>query len=334
LNFKQNSEKTDEHFVIRCASITTGIEWAKDYLSTNGYVINGLPETVRAMPWSIVTQFSTSKGFVYLKETATLFSLEPSLIRTLSQWDDDSIPKIIAINQDLHCFLMEDAGIQLSRHLKSEFRMDLLIKALTMCAHSQRKAITHVDTLLSIGVPDWRLAKLPDLYLHLINQQAILQEEGLTSAEIKELHTLHPKFSGLCDRLSHYKIPETLEHTDFHDSNILIKDSHLTIGDWGDAVISHPFFSLASYLNSATRYHDLQETDERYIHLQNIYLDSWLEFAAKDQLIEAFQLAKRLRPCQIALSFIRVKMCQNLNSSFNFTGYISEALRDFMKAEG
>lgn len=322
-----------EHILSRIIPNNESIEWAQDYLVRNGYVIEGFPELIRAMPWSIVTRFSTSKGSIYLKEMAPLFSLEPTLIRNLSEWDEDSVPKVIAINKDLHCFLMEDAGMQLSKHLKTKFQMDLLAKAVTMCSNSQYKAVNHVDVLLSIGVLDWRLAKLPNLYLHLLNQEAILQDDGLTAAEIKRLHTLHPTVLMLCERLSQYKIPETLEHTDFHDSNILIKNGHLTIGDWGDAVISHPFFSLASYLNSVTRYYNLKEIDERYVHLQNVYLNTWLEFAPKDQLLEAFQLANRLRPCQVALSFIRVKMCPNLDSSFCFTGYIAAALRDFMKEE-
>ena len=309
------------------------IEWAQSYLLTNGYDINELHDTIRAMPWSKVTHFSTSKGSVYLKEMAPLFSVEPRLIKTLAQWDRDSVPKVIAINNDLSCFLMEDAGIPLSKHLKVEVKIDLLVRALTICANSQRKAVNHVDALLSIGVPDWRLVKLPGLYLRLIKREALLKADGLTSAEIKALHTLYPRFSFLCDCLSRHNIPETLEHTDFHDNNILIKDSHLTIGDWGDAVISHPFYSLVSYLNSATRYHGLKEGDERYINLQNVYLNQWIEFETKDQLLEAFHLSKRLRPLQVALSFIRVKMCHNLESSFVFTGYISEALRDFIEAE-
>jgi len=309
------------------------IEWAQSYLITNGYDINELADTIRAMPWSKVTHFSTSKGSVYLKEMASLFSVEPRLIKTLAQWDDDSVPKVIAINNDLSCFLMEDAGIPLSKHLKAEVQIDLLVRALSICANLQRKSVKHVDALLSIGVPDWRLIKLPGLYLQLIKQEAILKADGLTSAEIKALHILYPRFSFLCDCLSKHNIPETLEHTDFQGNNILIKNNHLTIGDWGDAVISHPFYSLVSYLNSATRYHGLKEGDERYINLQNVYLNTWIEFENKDQLLEAFHLSKRLRPLQVALSFIRVKICPNLGSSFDFTGYISEALREFIEAE-
>lgn len=55
------------------------IEWDQSYLLINGYSINDLPHTIRAMPWSKITHFSTSKGSIYLKEMAPLFSLEPKL---------------------------------------------------------------------------------------------------------------------------------------------------------------------------------------------------------------------------------------------------------------
>jgi hypothetical protein len=306
------------------------IVWAQSYLIKNGYDIKAVPDITRAMPWSKVTHFATSKGSVYLKEMTFLFSLEPTLIKTMAQWDGDFIPKVIAQNNDLNCFLMEDAGIPLSKFLKEDVQIEILENALSICANIQRKTEKQVDALLSIGVPDWRLSKLPGLYLLLIQQEDILKADGVTPAEIKTLHKLYPRFLFLCDCLSKFNIPETIEHTDFHGNNILIKDNHLTIGDWGDAVVSHPFYSLASYLNSAIRYHGVTEGDEVYNSLQNLYLTMWAEFAPKGQLIEAFHLIQKLRPIQIALSFIRVKMCPNLESSFIFNGYISQALRDFI----
>ncbi len=105
------------------------IEWDQSYLVINGYNINDLPHIIRAMPWSKITHFSTSKGSIYLKEMVPLFSMEPRLIQTLAQWDGDSVPKVIAMNKDLSCFLMEDAGIPLSKHLKMDVKIDLLVKA-------------------------------------------------------------------------------------------------------------------------------------------------------------------------------------------------------------
>lgn len=309
------------------------IEWAQSYLLTHGYDLQGAPQMIRAMPWSVVTHFSTSKGSVYLKEMAPLFSLEPTLIKTLTQWDSESVPKIISINNDLSCFLMEDAGTPLSQYLKEDVNIDILAKALAMCANSQRKAVDHVDALIALGVPDWRLANLPDLYRQLLKEEIILKADGVTGDEIKALHNLYPRLVFLCEGLSKHNIQETLEHTDFHGNNIFIKNDQLIIGDWGDAVISHPFYSLVSYLNSATRYHGLREGGGTYTYLQNIYLDKWGDVEAKEHLLEAFALSKKLKPVQIALSFIRVKMCPNFDSSFDFSGYISKALREFIETE-
>lgn len=322
-----------EHILSRIVSDGPTIEWAQDYLLANGYTIDGPPELARAMPWSIVTHFSTSKGSIYLKEMAPLFSLEPTLIRALSEWDGDAVPRVIAMNKDLRCFLMEDAGVCLRNHQKNGLQTDLFCKALKIYARIQLKSAKHVDALLSIGVPDWRMAKLPELYHQLMNQEDILQADGLTADEIKALQRLQGKVSDLCSLLSDHKIPETIEHADFHDNNILVKEDHPTISDWGDAVISHPFFSLASCLNSATRNHGLKESEERYNAMKNAYLDHWLEFGAKDQLLEAFQLAKKLRLIQVALNFCRVKKGANLDSPHDFDGYIATALRDFMKEE-
>ncbi len=309
------------------------IEWAGNYLLDNGYVTKGVPEPIRAMPWSKVSCFSTSEGSVFLKQMAAPFALEPTLIKTLSEWDIDNVPKVIADNKALYCFLMKDAGQPLRNHQKDGLQLDLFCKALKIYAHIQIKAVKQVEALLLIGIPDWRVVKLPDLYQQLINQEDVLQTDGLTLPEIKVLKGLQDKVSDLCELLSGYKIPETIDHVDFHDNNILIKDGYLTIADWGDAVISHPFFSLASCLNSARRNHDLQETDGRYEILKNAYLDNWLAFAPKDQLLEAFQLAKRLRKIQVALNFCRVKKTANMNSSHDFDGYMAQALRDFMKAK-
>jgi hypothetical protein len=309
-------------------------EWVEHELSAKGYAIDGPPETIRAMPWSKVTRFTTSSGFIFLKEMAPVFSLEPTLIQTLRQWDGDHLPAIIAINNHLDCFLMKDAGIPLRDHQKGEFQLEFMCKILDVYAKMQLKSAQHIDTLLAIGVPDWCATQLPKFYSQLMTQEDVLKADGLIDLEVKELQGLQGTVTNLCHLLDAHKIPNTVETMDFQDNNILIKDNHLTIADWGDAVISHPFFSLAACLNSAQRNHKLQATEERYKQLQHAYLDNWLEFGSKDELVEAFQLAKTLRTIQVALSFSRAKKGMSLESDHDFKGYMANALRDFMKAVG
>lgn len=57
-----------------------------------------------------------------------------------------------------------------------------------------------------------------------------------------------PLVATLSDRLASYGIAETIQHDDLHDGQVFLglpeTGSHLLL-DWGDACVSHPFFTLA-----------------------------------------------------------------------------------------
>jgi hypothetical protein len=307
------------------------IIWAEDYLFNHEYTLLQPHELICEMPWAKVIRFITSQGNIYCKQTAALFSIEPTLIQFLRKHIVKNVPQVIISNKKLCCFLMKDAGTPLRQQLKTNYQSDLFCDALKLYASLQKKTIPHVDELLNLGLPDWRLNQLPTLYLHLLQQKKILFSDGVTSSEIETLQVLSPKFTELCNCLSQYKIPETIEHGDFHDNNILINNHHFTINDWGEATISHPFFSLASCLNSAIRKYGFKKTDQQYLDLQNIYLTQWLKYGTKEQLLEAFQLAEQIRYVQFALSFSYVVLCSGTEKLKQYRGYIAEPLRDFIK---
>ena len=50
---------------------------------------------------------------------------------------------------------------------------------------------------------------------------------------------------ALCDELAGYGIPETIQHDDFHDGQVYVRDDRYSLLDWGDACVSHPFFTLS-----------------------------------------------------------------------------------------
>ncbi|MBN9288213.1 MAG: hypothetical protein BGO43_09795 [Gammaproteobacteria bacterium 39-13] len=306
------------------------IAWAERSLIEHGYNINSPLEPVREMPWSSVSRFSTSQGFVYFKQMAEPFAIEPVLLRFLEKKLLAKVPHVIDMERSFLCFLMKGSGTTLRNILKADYQTDLVSKTLKMYAKIQLDVIKHADELLTLGVPDWRLAKLPELYLELISQRDLLRCDGLIDTEITTLQHLYPKFCELCTQLAAYKIPETIEHGDFHDNNILLEDQDVFINDWGDATISHPFFSLASWLNSAERNHALKATDPRTLMLQNAYLTIWQEYAPLDKLIEILSVVKKIRHFQFALNFRRVNECQGMDKLKQFHGYMADALRDFI----
>jgi Ser/Thr protein kinase RdoA (MazF antagonist) len=49
----------------------------------------------------------------------------------------------------------------------------------------------------------------------------------------------------MCEELAGYGLPETIQHDDFHDGQVFVRDGRYLLLDWGDACVSHPFFTLA-----------------------------------------------------------------------------------------
>lgn len=306
------------------------LTWAQTHLEKAGYTIHGPALALREMPWSKVYQFSTSQGFIYFKQMAPIFSIETTVLEILTTISSENIPKVIATNSALNCFLMFPAGNVLRNELKNHYQIELVSEVFKAYTKLQKAAIEIVPAFLKAKIQDWRLEQLPHLYLQLMSNEDMLISDGITKAEIESLKKLHHKFTAWCSQLSEYAIPETIEHNDFHDNNILIENQHITINDWGDTTISHPLFSLASWLNSASRHHGIKETDQQYSLIKNAYLENWHQYANKEKLLDAFSVANKLRPIQFALNFTRVKQCKGIENFAQFNGYLAEALREFI----
>lgn len=310
------------------------IRWAKAFLEERGCLLQSEFVPVTIAPWSCVYRIDTSVGAIYLKQMPPVFSIEARLLLHLGVLFPNKVPEIVGHNDSLYCFLMFDAGISLRSSLKKEYVPSLAIKALTIYASIQQGSITDMDSLLALGVSDWRLATLPFLYQELLGERNVLLEDGLTELQLKKLKKSHTRFAALCKQLQNYDIPETIEHGDFQDNNCLIygKDE-LMINDWGETVISHPFFSLVSFLTSAVRQGHIREQSMLYFELRDAYLINWQSFESKSWLLEAFELVRKLSPIKFALSFYRVAQCPGIKESGNYTGAIAKALNRFLEDE-
>jgi hypothetical protein len=275
---------------------TSILKWATDSLNSKGYSQEYLPEIMLETPWSNVIRFSTSKGCVYLKQPALLLSQEAKIIRLLTEQFQASVPHVIAVNDDLHCFLMKDAGQTLRTYLKTEFKPELLYQSIQKFTAIQRTTENAIEPFLELGIPDWRIHKLPQLYDELINQVAFLKAEGLTDKELQIIQDLSPQIAEECELLSQYSIKNTIVQSDFNTNNILINPDtkELTFIDLGEIAITHPFFSLHNFLYQAIIHHGVEEGDRIYQQLQEACIENWLELGTKNHLLKGLILAKKL----------------------------------------
>ncbi len=314
------------------------IQWAEEYLLSNGFTLTGQPEHVRTMPWSSVTRFNTSTGYIYLKQTPPALSLEPVITQILYDQFHASVPVVISANKELHCFLMKNAGDPLRDLFKDGFQADLLCLAIKEYTFIQHATPEHINIFLELGVPDWRLEKLPSLYDELTSKEDLLIADGMRTDELNTLYKLRPTFLRLCQHLSSYKLPETLDHCDFHDNNILIENGthNITIIDLGETVITHPFFSLITCLRNARFRYSIKETDKIYIQLQDACFKNWITLAKKNDLLSAFSLAEKLWPIYATLGEYRLMISSHAEEfkSLDRRGRLTEGLKEFIAKRG
>lgn len=314
------------------------IQWACNHLSSHGYTLkSNLPETVQNTPWSYVVRFSTSKGFIYLKHTPKLIALEANIIQILNDQFHISVPEIIAHNAELNCFLMKDAGGSLREILKQQFDVKLFCKAIDQFTSMQIAMADHINIFIDIGVPDWRLDKLPDLYMELLSRKEMLIADGLSEIEISELEKLLPKVSNLCQKLSDYAIKPSIVQPDFNDNNTLIdhQSRAITMIDFGEIAISHPFFSLINCLQVAKKHHALTDGDDIYLQLLDACLKNYLIFETKKNLLDAFAIARILIFIYGALTNDRLMIAcdkAKFTSAFQRHGRPSVPLKEWLIA--
>lgn len=304
------------------------VAWAEEALTAKGYFLEGAWEVVRAMPWSTVSAIYTSWGRVMLKSMAKPFSKESRILAFLEKYAPGMATCVIAADEALGCFLMPDAGVPLRSLMQQGFQIEYWERAAHMCAAVQIATVPYVDELLKAGVNDWRLDMLPQLYTQLLDQQDVWERDGLTAVEKQKLQKKTPQLRTWCEKLASLGVPETLEHGDFQDHNILLKDDGLTISDWGDASITHPFFSCVLCVDSAVRNHQVTSRDTERIVLA--YLSRWEAFLPLSQLRQAYRIAHQLHPAVMALSYIRFYACKDVEKFPEFHGFAANAIRKLL----
>ncbi|WJK36045.1 hypothetical protein [Solwaraspora sp. WMMA2065] len=141
-----------------------------------------------------------------------------------------------------------------------------------------------VDDLLALGVPDRRLATLPQAYARIID---------VVGAE-RRFRDAAPMVADLCAELAQYGLPELLQHDDLHDAQVFVRDGRHLIMDWGDACVSHPFLTLSVTLDGGLAWglDDVRDSVDTS-PFRDAYLAPYAERFTGD-LVAATRVASRL----------------------------------------
>jgi hypothetical protein len=217
------------------AWVATAQGWIADRLGELGLTRTGEIEQPHVRDWATAMRVPTDAGDVWFKANTEVLAFEAGLVVLLAERRPDVVPPLLAADPASGWMLMADAGTMLRKVEPEERWLEAWRDVLPRYAALQVAMTEDVETLLALGVPDLRLATLPERY------EQLLDEVG---AERRFRDAL-PYVVDLRDRLAAYGIGETVQHDDLHDGQIFVHDGRSRVLDWGDACVSHPFFTLS-----------------------------------------------------------------------------------------
>jgi hypothetical protein len=261
--------------------------WIDDRLTDLGRTRTGAVEQPHVTDWSTVMRVPTDAAAVWFKANDEAMVHEAAVLELVASRSAGRVPPPLVRDPATGWMLLADAGPRLREVIPVEGSLDRWHDVLAAYARIQLACEDDVEALLALGLPDRRLVTLPGAYADLL--------AGLDAVD--------PRLPGpaviadLCDQLAAYGIRETVQHDDLHDGQVFLGAGVHQVLDWGDACVSHPFFTLSVTLLGVIAWgvDDVEGSEDLAPHLA-AYLRPYEESydLSGDELHEAARLAMRL----------------------------------------
>jgi hypothetical protein len=248
-------------------------DWIRTHVEPAGAI-----EVAHERPWATVLRAPLADGVAWFKACGPVQAFEPRLTAGLFARWPDRVAEVLGHDEERAWLLLRDAGTPLR---DSGNPPEAWLEILPRYAELQRGEAAQADEHVAHGVPDLRVARLPERYDVLLRHELPLE-----SGELHRLRDFAPRFAELCDELAAHGVPETIQHDDLHMANVYARDGRLRVLDWGDSSVSHPFASLVVTYRFLEELNGLPPTDPWFARLRDAYLEPWGEPAGR-----AFDLA-------------------------------------------
>jgi len=227
---------------------------------------------------------------VYFKANTSALRHEAAAVTLLAAHRPDCVEPLLAVDLERGWMLMADAGARLRGIVERERDMTCWLEIMPLYAGLQIDLADHADELVALGVPDLRLSTLPMRFEQLLDTLV-----GLPSDERRRLDGNVSRVREMCDELAGYGLSETIQHDDFHDGQVFVRDGRYLLLDWGDACVSHPFFTLSVTLEGMLAWGlDDVEGSVDVGPFRDAYLEPFTRIAGDTELDAACATAMRL----------------------------------------
>lgn len=284
-------------------------EWIRAHVEPTG-----APELVNERPWATTWRVPVGEDAVFFKRCGEMQRFEPRLTAALHARWPDRVVDLLAFDEEQAWLLTRDAGTPLEAFGDS---LEAWLAVLPLYAELQIGETAHAEQHVEAGVPDLRVAALPERYERLLASDLPLDDD-----EAARLRAHAPLFAELVRRLAAHGVADSIQHDDLHHSNVFVRDGRVRVLDWGDSSVGHPFFSLVVTFRFLERVNRLEPGDGRLTRLRDAYLEPW---GAGHE--DAFDLAHRVGQVAHAIAWLRQREHLPLGAAEGFDALYPEILR-------
>jgi phosphotransferase family enzyme len=268
----------------------------------------GSIEQPQVYPWATVLRVPSPDGLLWFKANAPVQRFEAALTAELARAAPDITVELVAVDVRRGWMLMRDAGSRLRELIGGPDQLDHWLAILPRYAELQRDLAALAERFIALGVPDERLGGLARHLEEVLDDDDLIfsgRPGGITPDEHARLRDSVSTVSTMCSDLAAMGVPETVQHDDFHDGQIFVRDGRYRFLDWGDACISHPFHTLVVTLRVLAWQQGLAPGGPELLRLRDAYLEPFEDVASPKDLRLAFALAHRTGTIGRALAWSR-----------------------------
>lgn len=253
--------------------------WVTQAVEQNGLRQTGALEVVKERPWATVLRAPTSGGTVYFKANAPGGRHEGELVAELARDWPDWVPAPLAVDEARRWILTADHGQRLDDLVHGAELLAEWEQLLPRYAELQLASAREPERWLGLGVPDRRLARIPELAEALLRETSDISDEERTA-----MLDLLPELEVACRELGALPSRDALEHGDLHSGNVLVGAKGAWFFDWADTSVSYPLCTLLVTFNMVVD--DLSSAADRraLARLIDAYLEPWTALAPAPQL--------------------------------------------------
>ncbi|MEU3899900.1 phosphotransferase [Streptomyces sp. NPDC045251] len=254
---------------------------------------------VRSRPWSVLARLSVEgSDAVWFKANPPDSAFEGPLTAALARWAPGHVLEPLAVDAGRGWSLLPDGGPLfrdvLDRRAAGPEAWEGLLRRYAALQHALTPRAREIERL---GVPGAPVTALPGVFDR-------FDDAPLEPEERRRLRRLGPRLLDWCAELDALGVPDSLDHADLHEGQLFHPGpAAFTVFDWGDAVVSHPFCSLAVPARRARERHGPQVLPR----LRDAYLEPWTGSGRTTrELRRALALAWRLSALHRAGAYGRV----------------------------